>query len=160
LEEAQRKAAGRRAVTKPSPEQLRAALKNDRLIDIVTVGARTGLPRTVEIWFVNIDGRIVICGTPSSDGSRGPAKRRGWLANLSANPRFEFCLKESVAECLPARAIEVTDQVDRKNIMCAPETRWYREQGFAVQDLVRWSPIVEVFFLDEYDYLNAARPRR
>lgn len=39
--------------------------------------------------------------------------------------------------------------------MCAPQTRWYREQGFTVQDLVSHSPIIEVFFLDEYAYLNS-----
>jgi len=129
-------------------------LKNDRLIDIATVGARTGFRRVTEIWFVNLDGRIIICGTPSADGYQGPPKRRSWLANLNANPHFEFCLKESVVFCLPAEAVEVTDQSERLQIMSAPQTRWYREQGFTVQELVSFSPIVEVFFLGEYAYLN------
>jgi hypothetical protein len=59
-----------------------AALKTDRTIDIVTVGARTGIKRITEIWFTNIEGRIVICGTPSADGSLGRRSRRDWLANL------------------------------------------------------------------------------
>jgi hypothetical protein len=105
---------------------IRAALKNDRLIDIVTTGARTGLRRVTEIWFTNIDGRIVICGTPSANGALGPPQSRHWLANLRATPYFEFCLKESIVRCLPARAMEVTDPGDRKLIMSAPETRWYR----------------------------------
>jgi hypothetical protein len=139
---------------KRNPE-LVEALKTDRLIDIVTIGARTGSQRVTEIWFVNIDGRIVICGTPSADGPLGPRRPRGWLANLKANPRFEFCLKESVVCSLPAKAIEVTDATDRRRIMMAPQTRWYREQGFSIADLVEHSPIVDVFFLDEYTYLNA-----
>lgn len=136
---------------------LREALRTDRLIDIVTIGARTGLRRTTEIWFTNIDGRIVICGTPSADGSFGPRRGRSWLANLKANPQFEFCLKESVVYRIPAKAIEVTDPAERSRIMSAPETRWYREQGFTVHDLVHYSPIVDVFFLGEFAYLNANR---
>jgi hypothetical protein len=131
------------------------ALEKDRLIDIVTTGARTGLRRVTEIWFTNLEGQIVICGTPSADGRLDPRKPRDWLANLKANPYFEFCLKESIVRCLPARAIEVTDPMDRKRIMSAPGTRWYRDQGFSVQDLVNDSPIVDVLFLNEYEYLNA-----
>ena len=29
--------------------------------------------------------------------------------------------------------------------MSAPETRWYRDQGFSVEELAAGSPIVEVF---------------
>lgn len=132
-----------------------AALRTDRTIDIVTIGARTGIRRITEIWFTNIDGRIVICGTPSTDGSLGPRSRRDWLANLKANPKFEFCLKNSVQLCLPARAVLVTDPLDRKRIMSAPATRWYRDQGYSINDLVAESPIVEVIFLGGYQHLNS-----
>jgi F420H(2)-dependent quinone reductase len=131
------------------------ALKTDRTIDIVTIGARTGIKRITEIWFTNIDGRIVICGTPSTDGSLGPRSRRDWLANLKANPEFAFCLKSSVKLCLPARAVLVSDASDRRQIMRASATRWYRDQGYSVDDLVAGSPIVDVIFLGEYQYLNA-----
>ena len=131
------------------------ALKTDRTIDMVTIGARTGTRRITEIWFTNIDGRIVICGTPSNDGSLGPRSRRDWLANLKANPEFAFCLKESVKLCLPARAVLVTDPLDRRQIMSASATRWYRDQGYSIDDLVAGSPIVDVIFLGEYQYLNA-----
>jgi hypothetical protein len=133
-----------------------AALRTDRTIDIVTVGARTGIRRITEIWFTNIGGRIVICGTPSGDGGPGPRRRRDWLANLKANPEFEFCLKGSVKLSLPARAVVVTDPADRRQIMSAAATSWYRDQGFSVDDLVAGSPIVEVVFLGAYQYLNAA----
>jgi len=135
---------------------LEAALRSERLIDIVTVGARTGLRRVTEIWFTNIDGRIIICGTPSGDGSPGRRRPRDWLANLKANPEFEFCLKSSVKLCLPAQAVVVTAPADRRQIMSAAATRWYRDQGYSVDDLVAGSPIVEVVFLGAYRYLNAA----
>ncbi len=130
------------------------ALRTDRTIDIVTIGARTGLKRVTEIWFTNIDGRIVICGTPSAHGSLGPRRGRDWLANLKANPGFAFCLKGSVKLCLPARAVLVTSPSERRQIMSAPATRWYRDQGYSVDDLVAGSPIVDVVFLGEYAHLN------
>ncbi len=131
------------------------ALKTERTIDIVTIGARTGLKRITEIWFVNIEGRIVICGTPSADGSPGVRKPRDWFANLKANSEFEFCLKESMKLCMPAKAIPIVDPLDRRQIMSAPATGWYRDQGCGIDDLVAGSPIVDVIFLGQYQHLNS-----
>ena len=129
-------------------EEIKAALKNDRTIDIITIGAKSGLPRKIEIWFTNVNGRIIICGTPNAAGDKGPYSRRDWLANLRANPEFTFCLKESLKVELPATAMEIVDPQDRRYLMSAPETKWYRNQVDSVEDLVKESPIVEVFFRD------------
>ena len=123
------------------------ALRTDRTIDIITVGRKSGMRRTTEIWFTNIQGRIIICGTPSSDGHPGKRRPRDWLANLKANPAFDFCFKESIQIRLPARALEITEQADRRRIMGSPETAWYRDQGFSVDELTLGSPIVEFIFL-------------
>ncbi|MEM7344645.1 MAG: nitroreductase/quinone reductase family protein [Chloroflexota bacterium] len=125
-------------------DKIRRALETDMLIDIITTGAKTGLPRETEIWFMNIEGRIIICGTPDADGRRG----RDWLANMKANPQFLFCLKESVKAQLRARAVPIVDPEDRRRLMTAPETRWYREQGNTIEEIVEYSPIVEVVFED------------
>ncbi len=127
-------------------DEVRRALREDKLIDIITTGAKTGIPRKTEIWFTNIDGRIIICGTPDAIGMDAPRKRRDWLANLKANPAFLFCLKESITMQLSAKAELIVDREDRKQIMNAPETKWYREQGESVEELIVGSPIVEVFF--------------
>ncbi len=116
---------------------------------MVTVGARTGLSRTTEIWFTNIGGRIVICGTPSPDG-RG----RHWLANLMAIPDFEFCLKESLSAVLTARAVTSLASADKRTFWSAPETRWYRERGYSLQELVSDGPMVEVIFTGDFVALN------
>ncbi len=138
----------------PGKAAMRRALRTDRTIDIVTTGARTGLPRTTEIWFTNVGGRIVICGTPSADGTPGPRKPRNWLANLAANPDFLFCLKESVNVRLTARARVVRDPAERRRIMSAPETAWYRDRGTSLEELVAASPIVDVRFTGEFASLN------
>lgn len=119
------------------PDDVRDALARDLTIDIVTRGARTGQWRTTEIWYSRIGERITICGTQG---------RRDWLANLKAHADFWFCLKESIQYAIPARASVVIDPVDRRDIMSAPATRWYREQGASVDQLIEGAPIVEVFF--------------
>jgi len=124
------------------------ALRTDRTIDIITIGAKTGLPRRTEIWFTNVNGRVIICGTPDAKGGKGRYTARDWLANLRANPEFTYCFKESVKLELPATAVEILDPEDRRYLMSAPETQWYRDQVDSVEDLVQGSPIVEVFFKD------------
>jgi F420H(2)-dependent quinone reductase len=128
---------------------IQEALKTDQTIDIITTGAKTGLPRRTEIWFWNIDGRIIICGTPSASGEKGSRAGRDWLANLRTNPEFLFCLKETVQIELPARAKIITDPADRRAIMSAPQTHWYREQMGSIEELVAASPVVEIFFLED-----------
>jgi len=132
-------------------DEIQRALREDRLIDIITTGAKSGLPRKTEIWFTNVGGRIIICGTPDAEGQGGLRARRDWLANLRAHPEFLFCLKESLVVQLPARAVIIVDPEDRRKLMTAPETQWYREQVASVEDLVEGSPIVEVFFKDFAD---------
>ena len=126
--------------------EIKNALRTDKLSDIISIGAKSGLPRKTEIWFTNINDRIIICGTPDAIGQGGPRKRRDWLANLIANPDFLFCLKESLHVQIPARAVPVVDPQDRRYLMSAPETAWYRAQVNSVEDLVEGSPIVEVYF--------------
>ena len=141
-------------VTAPSLERIRRALRTDRTIDIVTTGAQTSRPRTTEIWFTNVGGRIIICGTPSAKGGPGPRKPRDWLANMLAYPDFLFCLKESVRAQLTARALPVRDPAERRALMTAPETAWYREQVSSVDELVAGSPIVDVIFTGAFAALN------
>ena len=127
-------------------EEIKKALKTDRTIDIITTGAKTGLPRRIEIWFNNVDGRIIITGTPNATGERGAYTPRAWLANLRANPEFTFCFKESLQAEVPAYAVEITDPDDRHYIMSARATKWYRGQVESIKELVKYSPIVEVSF--------------
>jgi hypothetical protein len=131
-------------------EEIREALNRDRVIDIITTGAKSGLPRKTEIWFTNIQGRIIISGTPVIPGEKGTRSPRDWLANLKANPEFVFCLKETLNVQLPANAVLIADPEDRRKVMSAPETQCYRDLVDSIEDLVENSPIVEVFFKATY----------
>ncbi|MEZ5282058.1 MAG: nitroreductase/quinone reductase family protein [Acidimicrobiales bacterium] len=128
-------------------ERVRNALATDLTIDIITTGARSGLPRETEIWFTRVDGEIYICGTPAEDGGVGPRFPRDWLANMKAHPEFIFRLKESVVAELPARAVIVTDAQERRRVYSAPEAGWYLEQTGSLDRLVADAPLVRVEFV-------------
>ena len=113
-------------------EQVRAALSSERTIDITTTGRKSGKPRRKEIWFHNVDGRIFITGMPG---------RRGWYANLIANPDFIFHLKESVTADLPARAIAIVDPDERRRLLVIITGRIGATK---LDDWVARSPLVEV----------------
>jgi hypothetical protein len=113
----------------------------ERTVDITTVGARTLLPRTIEINFWRIDGRWYLASPPSS---------RSWFANLRAHPRFTFHLKNGVCADLAARAVIVTGEMDRRTVLRAITQEAARlGQLSSHTDLEEWvarSPLVEVQF--------------
>jgi hypothetical protein len=73
---------------------------------------------------------------------------------MLANPEFLFCLKESMCAQLTAKAVPVRDPEERRVLMTAPETAWYRDQVSSVDELVAGSPIVQVRFTGAFEALN------
>lgn len=134
--------------------RIRRALETERTIDIITRGARSGRPRTTEIWFSRIGEAIFICGTPAGEGGVGPRRKRDWLANLKANPEFTLVLKGSITASLPAVAAVVTDASERALVFAAPETSWYREQTRSMTRLIEEAPLVKVTFRGDASTLN------
>ena len=114
--------------------------RRDGTIDITTTGARSGLPRRSEIWFLQLAGRTFITGTSDP---------RNWYANVLAEPRFVFHLKETLSADLPARAIPVTDEPTRRWVFTQPHpwNDWYLEHE-SLESLVASAPMVEVLFAD------------
>ncbi len=119
----------------PDDQHIKAALANDRTIDITTTGRRSGQPRRIEIWFHQLSGRIYISGLPG---------RRDWYANLLAHPDFTFHLKNSVRADLPARARPLTDPDERQQVLRELLAGIGRESAF--DDWIDRSPIIEVQF--------------
>ena len=116
-------------------EDIQHALATDRTIDITTTGRRTGRPRRLEIWFHNVEGRVFITGLPG---------KRGWYANLLADPAMTLHLKESVRVDLTATARPVTDPAERRSVLAVIVDRLGHNA-----DLERWvdaSPLIEVQF--------------
>jgi len=120
-------------------DSIRRALAGGLTCDITTTGRTSGKPRRIEIWYFVIDGQVYITGTP------GP---RDWYANLLAQPRLVFHLKQGARADLPGRAIPITDPAERRRIMNAimRSNSWFRAQEFDLDAWVAGSPLVAVEF--------------
>jgi deazaflavin-dependent oxidoreductase (nitroreductase family) len=121
-------------------EKISASLAHGHTIDITTTGRRTGLPRRIEIVFHNMNGRLIITGSPRSD------HKRAWLYNLEADPSLTFHLKGSVDADLPATARVITDPTERRAIAEWVVANAWRNQD--VEAMTAWAPMVEVTILD------------
>jgi len=102
--------------------------------DVSTIGRRSGTVRRIEIWYVVIDGQIVLTGTPGS---------RSWLANLRDHPEAVLHLRDPSRD-VAVVAREVTDPARRRRV--AEEAGrlqpWYADQPYSIDDWVADSPMV------------------
>ena len=118
---------------------IRQALELGGVVDITTVGAKSGRERRIEIVFHHFDGNFYITGKPGFP--------RDWLANMKANPEFTLHLKRSISADLAVVASEVTDQTERAAILYRILTEsWGNEHAKAEHILPRWvegAPLVE-----------------
>ena len=114
--------------------KIQKALETDKVIDITTIGRKTGKERRIEIWFHNMDGRFYITGRPG--------RKRDWYQNMVAHPQFTFHLKERVTADLPATARPITDASERR----AWFERYLTNSDNDVEAWIVESPLVEVVF--------------
>ena len=112
---------------------IEGALKTDGLIDMTTIGRQTGKPSKIEIVFHNFDGVLYISGSPG---------RRDWYANLVANPQFTFHLKQSTQADIPATAIPITDEAERRLVLSKIVAKWNKQAK--LEAFVQSSPLVKV----------------
>jgi deazaflavin-dependent oxidoreductase (nitroreductase family) len=115
-------------------DDIQIALATERTVDITTTGKRTGQPRRIEIWFHNVDDRIYITGMPG---------RRDWYANLLADPRLTFHLKESVTADLDATALPVEGDEKRRVLRTILDRLGHSDK---IDVWMNRSPLVEVKF--------------
>jgi deazaflavin-dependent oxidoreductase (nitroreductase family) len=99
------------------PDHIRRAIEitpaagtSERIIDITTLGRRTGRPRCIEIFFYRAAGATYLCSAAGGAAT-------DWHANLLANPTFTFHLKNRIRADLPARATPVTDPAERHAVL-------------------------------------------
>jgi deazaflavin-dependent oxidoreductase (nitroreductase family) len=126
------------AVPQPQDDKVRETLSRPMtVVDITTTGRTSGTPRRIEIVLHNIGGRLYISGQPSR-------RRRSWLANLDADPKFTLHLKRGVRADLPATAREITDEKERRQVLEQVASHWKRDD---VDVMVQYSPLIEVTVL-------------
>jgi deazaflavin-dependent oxidoreductase (nitroreductase family) len=114
-------------------QPIRDALARGGVIDITTIGRKTGQPHRIEIVFHNVGGRLYVSGMPGF--------KRSYIANLSADPNFIFHLKGGVSADLAATARIITDDAERREVMPHIASNWKRDD---VETMVDQSPLFEV----------------
>jgi hypothetical protein len=135
------------------------SLLEERTVDIITTGRRSGAERTTEIWTTVVDGQTYLCGTPNA-GKAGLARQpRDWLANLLSTPEFTVRLKSTVNVDLPARAERVDDPDERRRVLTATNTEYYRN-AVSLDAALAHSPLVRVQFSGDAAWLADAVRRR
>ena len=131
------------------------SLLDERTVDIVTRGRHSRAPRTTEIWTTVVDGQTYICGTPNASRAGVEHQPRDWLANLVATPELTVRLKTSVHVDLPARAVRVDDAAERRRVLTAPNTEYYRN-AVSLDAAIAHSPMVRVRFTADATWLETA----
>ena len=111
------------------------------VVDITTIGRRSGQPRRIEIWCHLMDGQLFLAASP------GP---RSWYANLAANPAVTLHLKDSVKADIPVRARPITDTNERRELFTrlAAQSGFRQGQGLDVESWVEGSKLVELIPTD------------
>lgn len=89
----------------------RAALSRSQVIDLTTIGRRTGQQRRIEIFLHSVDGRLFISGKPF------PGRTRSWIYNTAADPHITVHLKGEVVADLPATARVINDPDERRPLI-------------------------------------------
>jgi deazaflavin-dependent oxidoreductase (nitroreductase family) len=114
---------------------VRSALARGGLIEMTTIGRRSGQPRRIELAAHNIDGRIYVSGRPG---------RRDWIANVRARPHAVVHLRagDGVAVDVPADVRPITAPEERRRVLTPIARLWRMDLGV----MVRSAPLVEVLF--------------
>ena len=110
------------------------ALGKGGVFDITTTGRRTGEPRRLEIAYHVIDGRLYVSGIPMP-------RRRGWIANLDANPTLTLHLRKPAPADVAATARIIDTEEERRKVLPHIARNWGRDD---LELMVRQSPLIEV----------------
>ena len=116
---------------------VRDALSIDMVVDITTVGRRTGECRRIEIWCHLLDGQLFLAASP------GP---RSWYANLAANADVTLHLKDEVKADIAVKARTITGEAERRDVFTrlAAQSAFRQGQGLDVEPWVAGSKLVEL----------------
>ncbi len=115
-------------------------LSIDMVVDITTIGRRSGRARRIEIWCHLLDGQIILAASPG---------RRSWYANLAANPQVTLHLKHlgdisNADRQVTARPI--VEEAERRDVFTRlrAQSTFRQGQGMDVESWVRGSKLAEL----------------
>jgi deazaflavin-dependent oxidoreductase (nitroreductase family) len=115
-------------------DEILAGLGKGGVFDITTTGRKSGEARRLEIGYHVIDGRLYISGIPYPG-------RRGWLANLDADPALTLHVARPVPADVAATARIIDTEAERREVLPHIALNWGRGD---LEQMVRQSPLIEV----------------
>jgi deazaflavin-dependent oxidoreductase (nitroreductase family) len=117
-------------------DAVRTALAHSQVIDLTTIGRRSGAPRRIEIFLHNLDGRLVISGMPVA------GRTRAWIHNITADPRVVLHLKGPHARAdVAGTARVISDPAERRELLVGVARNWNRTD---LDRMIAHSPLIEV----------------
>lgn len=99
---------------------------------LTTVGRKSGQERTVEIWFVVDEGAVLV--------QAGPKGRKGWYANVGANPTVRLQIGDTALEGIAER-LEVSEERDRVAALFRRKYWLARLAGWVGSPIGRGDPV-------------------
>jgi len=120
-------------------EKIIHALQHDLVVDISTVGRKSGKIRRIEIWFHHIEDRFYITGIPG---------KRDWFANLIESLDFILHLKNSCQFDIPSHARVIIETAERRHLLLNKKMSWYHKNSSSIEAFVKSAPLIEVLLDD------------
>jgi len=84
-------------------------LAEEPFLYLTTVGRKTGLPREIEIWFTQFDGRFYLIAEKR--------ERAGWVQNILGNPQVTFRVSEQKFSGV-GRVVDEANEADLRQRVC------------------------------------------
>ncbi len=116
-------------------------LERPAVVEIITTGNRSRLPRRVEVVAVPVGGHIYISGFPSR-------RKRAWVVNLEHDRRMTVRLPGDPPFEVAATGRVISDQTERRIILPQIQNVFPALRRHDVDVLVSWSPLIEVLLED------------
>ena len=119
----------------------RDALGQPNPIDITTTGRRSGQPRRIEIWVHLIEDRLFITSSPG---------RRGWYANMLAQPDMVVHIKHGMHADIPVTARPILDADERHATFnrIQDESPYRSRMTLPIAERIEGSCLVEITLRD------------
>jgi len=116
--------------TKPSSSSKASSLNREQYLYLTTRGRKSGLPREIEIWFTEHDGRYYVIAEHATSQ---------WLRNLKAFPDVQVRIAD---QCSPARARLLTSDSD-PDLLRTVQQASRKKYGWGEGVVVELAPVSE-----------------
>ena len=98
-------------------ERVRRTLDVSRVVDLTTIGRKSGKLHRMEIPCFNVEGRLFVIGDPRTHDERRELRPRDWYANVVADGRCTVHLKTSFDRDLRVSSPGVIGVLDYDNLI-------------------------------------------